>query len=279
MSDIKELIEAYLGYRFKLEELPPHLRAKIRKLEEEYNILKREKYLYEGYKREAEANLQEHLRKISELYDKKISEAYSRLNMKKPEWGLLIGSFLWLCFGIFVVWVVTVGYGAPPGPTFTFIWFWGPFLFFLGCLLHTILKLIERSGIKGEIEDLKKEKEEALRRGTDEYRLKVLPELEARVQAQERRVELLEKEFWRNLSQLCSEINLTLSIVFQGRMDFGLLHSIIKSRGIVIEKIECPYCGGLLNLPETGHVTKCPYCGRDVYVADIFKELERRFLS
>jgi predicted RNA-binding Zn-ribbon protein involved in translation (DUF1610 family) len=43
----------------------------------------------------------------------------------------------------------------------------------------------------------------------------------------------------------------------------------------MIERIECPYCGRSLSLPETGHVTKCPYCGRDVYVVDIFKELER----
>jgi DNA-directed RNA polymerase subunit RPC12/RpoP len=128
-----------------------------------------------------------------------------------------------------------------------------------------------------EMANLEKEKEEALRHGTNEYNSKVLPELEARVHAQEQKVKPLREKFERDLSQLCSEINSTLSIVFQGRMDFGLLRSIMRSRGIVIERIECPYCGGSINLPETGHVTQCSYCGRKVYVADVFKELEKRF--
>jgi hypothetical protein len=279
MNYIKRLIEERLGYKFKLEEIPPNLRAKIGELEEERNTLQREKYLYENYRREAENGLQKHLRGISEPYDKKISEAHSYLRSENPDWEFFVGSFLWFCFGIFVLWVVSAAYGAPPHVSFLIVWFLAWFLPFLGSLLHILWKLAKRDMIKEEMANLEKEREEALRRGMDEYRLKVLPELERLVQAQERRVELLEEKFERDLSQLCSEINLTLGIIFQGRMDFGLLRSIMKSRGIVIEKIECPYCGGPMRLPETGHVTKCPYCSRDVYVADIFKELERRFLS
>jgi ribosomal protein S27AE len=273
--EIQMLLEEKLGYEFKLQELPPHLRAKIRELEEERNILRREEYLYEDYKREAESGLQRYLRGISESYDKKIEEAQG--HMSHIDWVPLGSSFLLLCFGVIVVWIVTAAYGAPPGITFLLIWFIGPFLFFLSALLYTLWRIANRATIKRKIANLKEEKEEALRHGTNEYNSKFLPELEVRVHAQEQKYRLLQEKFERDLSQLCSEINSTLSIVFQGRMDFGLLRSIMKNRGIVIERIECPYCGGSINLPETGHVTKCPYCGRNVYVADVFKELEKRF--
>jgi len=53
---------------------------------------------------------------------------------------------------------------------------------------------------------LKKEKEDALKRERNEYNLKVLPELEARVRDRERKVKLLRERFEEDLSQLCSEI-------------------------------------------------------------------------
>ena len=70
--EILRLIEEKLGYEFKLEELPPNLRAKIRKLEEERDIILRESLLYEEYKRRVIDGMQEHQRRISEFYDKKL---------------------------------------------------------------------------------------------------------------------------------------------------------------------------------------------------------------
>jgi Na+-transporting methylmalonyl-CoA/oxaloacetate decarboxylase gamma subunit len=283
MSYIQKLIEARVGYKFKLEELPPHLRKKIRDLEYEYATLQSEVRLYEYYKSDVENGLQKCLIQISEPYDEKISKYNSRLVDERPNeehWKYLIYSFLWLCLGVLGI-VNVYNYVSQYHQyqhliTFTlifgFVIFFLPFLIVLAYILWRIQKV---NVIKRKIADLEKEKEEALNRATDEYNSKVLPELEARVQAQEQKVKLLQEKFETELSQLCQEINSTLSIFFERRMDVDLLRSIMKSRGIVIEKIECPYCGGLMHLPETGHVTECPYCGRDVYVVDIFKKLEK----
>jgi DNA-directed RNA polymerase subunit RPC12/RpoP len=280
--EILRLIEEKLGYEFKLEELPPNLRAKIRKLEEERDIILRESLLYEEYKRRVIDGMQEHQRRISEFYDKKIEEAQRRMPHFDTEGWVLGGSFVMLCVGIINLLLDYYLYGNPISITkiMTTGLLWAtvvPILLILATLLIILWKIANETRIEKEIMNLKKEKEEALRRGVEEYNLRVLPELESDLHAQEQKVKLLQEKFERDLSQLCSEIDSTLGIVFQGRMDFGLLRSIMRSRGIVIERIECPYCGASINLPETGHVTQCPYCGRNVYVADVFKELEKRF--
>jgi len=280
MDEIKRLIEEKLGYKFKLEELPPHLRAKIRELEEERNTILRESHLYQEYKREVENGIQEHLRKIYQLYDKEIVEARSRMPDFNTEKLWLGTSFAALCLGVITLLLDHYLYGNPISMTriMTTGVFWFtvvPFLVILALLASILWKIEIRARIKKEIMNLKEKKEEALRQATEEYDSKILPKLEAHLHTQEQKVKLLQEKFERDLSRLCSEINLTLSIIFKGRMDFGLLRSIMKSKGIIIERIDCPYCGASVNLPETGHVTQCSYCGRNVYVADVFRELEK----
>ncbi|MFX1369764.1 MAG: hypothetical protein ACFFAY_14300 [Promethearchaeota archaeon] len=64
------------------------------------------------------------------------------------------------------------------------------------------------------------------------------------------------------------------TIQYQVVIDFASLYSQLENKGIVLQTIECPSCGGKLDYPETGSVMQCKYCQSTVSAVDIFEKFK-----
>ena len=62
------------------------------------------------------------------------------------------------------------------------------------------------------------------------------------------------------------------SVQYQVSIDFTNLYSQLKTKGIVLETIECPSCKGALEYPDSGSVLSCRYCGATVSAVDVFEK-------
>lgn len=60
----------------------------------------------------------------------------------------------------------------------------------------------------------------------------------------------------------------------QVTVDFSFLRSIAEKGGIVLTTVACPYCGGTLELPKSGNISKCLHCGKQVYATDVFEKMK-----
>lgn len=139
--------------------------------------------------------------------------------------------------------------------------------------IHKYMKVkneIER--LEDEARRVENERIAALSNWEREY-AKLREQLLRELDAKREELSRLEEEFSRDLRQTALEIDSALNAIFQARMDFPLLRSILESRGLIIEKIACPNCGGNIELPESGHVVKCPYCNQNIYAVDVLKEI------
>lgn len=77
MREVKREIEEQLGYSFRLEELPPGLRARLRKLAEKKVMLEEIRWVYESKGREIARKESEERERINALYSRE-KEQYSK---------------------------------------------------------------------------------------------------------------------------------------------------------------------------------------------------------
>jgi hypothetical protein len=256
---MKELIEERLGYSFKLEEIPPKLRARLLKLENDWPDLIEKNSSYHKFEEELLRQKREVEAKIKDI-DHELE------NPPKVKLSLGCGT-LSIVAGIFFLITAALLIGGPG-------WSTSIGLSVLAAILIILPVITFISRKKEYKEDLLEEKSKALK-SLDENK-KLEKEQEPVLKSHKEEIISLIKNFNKDLVSLSNDINDSLNAIFQGKMDFGLIRSTMKTKGLIIEKIECPFCGGDIVLPETGHVTKCEHCGRNVYAADILKELEKR---
>jgi ribosomal protein S27AE len=57
-------------------------------------------------------------------------------------------------------------------------------------------------------------------------------------------------------------------------IDFARIIEAARGRGIILDKVECPHCGGIIAIPASGEQFKCEYCGKTVYATSIFDKLK-----
>ena len=57
-------------------------------------------------------------------------------------------------------------------------------------------------------------------------------------------------------------------------IDFNSLLSALGNKGVVLERLTCPACGGQMALPKEGNQVKCQYCGTNIYAMDIFEKFK-----
>jgi len=57
-------------------------------------------------------------------------------------------------------------------------------------------------------------------------------------------------------------------------VDFNNLIAQLKDRGIILQSIECPKCGGKISLPKTGNITTCTYCGSQISAIDVYERFK-----
>jgi len=86
--------------------------------------------------------------------------------------------------------------------------------------------------------------------------------------------------FWQNLNleaqEQAEEIKTSMK---NGRSSlpteyFDGLLNILKEKGIVLEKLECPNCGGIIRvseLPGKEEIIECKYCGKSILATNLFK--------
>lgn len=133
----------------------------------------------------------------------------------------------------------------------------------------------EGKEIKGRLIELEEEMRQAL--SDLEARFMELknqwPEM---VKSQSEKVKSLRERFNENLRQLASGIDRSIKSIFEVKRDYEHLRLLLKTRGLIIERVACPHCGGSLKLPESGYFVKCPYCGENIYAVDVLKLLDRQ---
>jgi len=57
-------------------------------------------------------------------------------------------------------------------------------------------------------------------------------------------------------------------------IDFAQLAKRFGDKGLMLQVIECPYCGGKIDVPQAGNFVQCKYCGKSVYAIDIFEKFK-----
>jgi hypothetical protein len=289
-EEIRRMLKSKLGYGFKDEELPPSLRAKISNLVQELCILKTKRSEYDRLMNDHDLEKQEEYEKqcLDAEYSKKIEMLEAEMQkLKIPSLftlskyiilgmiGVPLYAVILLPLTIIVAVALVLSYGFEAllaGLKILFLLII-PAAATIAWLILRLNRIKERDRIRMEIYGLRKQWDHDLNSLKIKYN-----ELRRRsstlLKSKEEELCSLEKGFETNLSQIASEIDSVLNIVFQAKMDFGVLQSALKNRGLVIEKLICPNCKEYVKLPENGHVVKCSYCGKDIYAVDTFRELE-----
>jgi DNA-directed RNA polymerase subunit RPC12/RpoP len=60
-------------------------------------------------------------------------------------------------------------------------------------------------------------------------------------------------------------------------IDFQRFLDAMKNKGIILEKIQCPHCGGMLEVtevPKKEEVLKCKYCGFSILAINLFEKFK-----
>ena len=57
-------------------------------------------------------------------------------------------------------------------------------------------------------------------------------------------------------------------------IDFAQLTSKLGEKGLALQVIECPHCGGKVDMPKDGNVAKCKSCGNNIHAVDIFEKFK-----
>lgn len=93
-------------------------------------------------------------------------------------------------------------------------------------------------------------------------------------------------ELWalilEDVDQLSKVVLADLSSVYEARVrptvkhfavDFATIIKVAKGGGLILDKVECPYCRAAVDLPDSGVSFKCPYCGKTIRAINIFDKL------
>jgi hypothetical protein len=64
------------------------------------------------------------------------------------------------------------------------------------------------------------------------------------------------------------------SVQYQVVIDFNSLYAQLENKGIILQTLECPSCGGKLNYPKEGDTITCQFCQATVHAIDVFKKFK-----
>jgi ribosomal protein S27AE len=56
-------------------------------------------------------------------------------------------------------------------------------------------------------------------------------------------------------------------------VDFASIIQAAKGKGIILDAIQCPYCGAAVNIPTSGEYFYCKYCGKTIHATKVFDKL------
>ena len=67
------------------------------------------------------------------------------------------------------------------------------------------------------------------------------------------------------------------SILGKHKINFQVFLDALKDRGIVLEKLECPHCGGMLQVsevPKKEQMLQCRYCGMSILAMNLYEKFK-----
>jgi DNA-directed RNA polymerase subunit RPC12/RpoP len=56
--------------------------------------------------------------------------------------------------------------------------------------------------------------------------------------------------------------------------DFASLRLFLKQNGVVMSAFNCPKCGGMVDIPESGKLLICKHCGNPIKPAEIAEKIK-----
>jgi len=283
---IKKMLESKLGYGFEYTELAPELRGKLRKLAEDLRVLNDESRKYELMVRGLDYAKVKECDELRNKYTPEIEALTYKLHELEDALMMYVNQAkdrfrkLFVCClhtSIFLVTVILIYSYGLPGLLFGLALYGAHILYVLSPLISPTarkeIKMLKKEGreIKKAVDKLNDELRSNLDNVEYKYR-KLKAEWPNIVKAQGEKVELLRKDFDERLDQLASEIG----VFFEEKESYEHIRLLLKTRGLIIEEIACPHCGGKLKLPESGNVIECPYCGRSLYAIEVLKILDEK---
>jgi len=93
----------------------------------------------------------------------------------------------------------------------------------------------------------------------------------------------LKKDIDAKVIELSSSIKAYLFVVDKAKtsrpinVDFGQLLNALKRKGIILETIECPNCGGKLEIseiPKKEEIFECKHCGKPILAVNAFEKFK-----
>lgn len=57
-------------------------------------------------------------------------------------------------------------------------------------------------------------------------------------------------------------------------VDFSSLRKAIEEKGLTLQVIECPSCGGKVKVPESGKMFECEYCHKNILATGVFDKFK-----
>jgi NAD-dependent SIR2 family protein deacetylase len=60
-------------------------------------------------------------------------------------------------------------------------------------------------------------------------------------------------------------------------LDFGQVLSALKNKGMILETVECPNCGGKLDIsqvPKKEEILQCKHCGKPILAVNVFEKFK-----
>lgn len=107
--------------------------------------------------------------------------------------------------------------------------------------------------------------------------------IKMKVKDKEAEADSLRLEIDNRVKQLSDSAYGELSLLHEARVrptvkhlmvDFADIAQAVKGKGIILSTIECPYCKGAVEIPESGEYFKCKYCGKTIYATKIFDKIK-----
>jgi len=86
-----------------------------------------------------------------------------------------------------------------------------------------------------------------------------------------------EMSFQKRIDKLASSVKRYVLASAGARINFDVFLRALENRGVILQAIECPYCGGIVNIsevPKKERIFQCRYCGRSILVIDLFKKFK-----
>jgi DNA-directed RNA polymerase subunit RPC12/RpoP len=94
-----------------------------------------------------------------------------------------------------------------------------------------------------------------------------------------RSYEKITDEFEAKIKALAQSVKGYLITKTAAHIDFERFFNALKERGIILQKIECPNCGGILKfseVPKKEEVLQCRYCGKSILATNLFEKFMER---